>query len=201
MDYAAAMSLASNMVVSMADADAVERVVIAGSLRRGKADVKDIELLVIAKRGVSEGLFGDLPGRNLLYDWAMKVKADGKMRWIKTGTNDIEDWKLDPEGKYWRGLHVRTNIKVDVWLVTPETWFPQLVIRTGCAQFSHQLMIVAERAGFLFYEGRVLSKTDSTHKPVINSEQELFELLGIGWLEPEQRTEDALPRQFPFLRL
>jgi len=199
MDHASAMSLARNMVATMAGF--VERVEIAGSLRRGKADVKDIELLVIVKRGEPEGLFEDLPGRNLLYDWALQAKKDGKMRWIKPGTNYVEDWALDPDGKYWRGLHVRTNIKVDVFLVTPETWFPQLVIRTGCAKFSEHLMIVAERAGFLFYGGRVFSKLDSTHKPVINSEQELFELLGILWLEPEQRTEDALPRQFPFLRL
>ena len=68
-----------------------ERIEIAGSLRRKKALVSDIEICVIPKREARpdiSSLFAEKVQVNLLHDWAVRQKL---FNWIKPGEIDLED--------------------------------------------------------------------------------------------------------------
>lgn len=194
MKHHQALLLANNILANMSPY--CERVEIAGSVRRGKDEVKDIELVAIPKVGEPEGLFGDLPGRNLLFDWAEKVKAEKRMRWIKPNTSEIEDWPLNASGKYWRGLHPATNVKLDLFLVTAESWGPQMLIRTGPADFSEAIVTLAHDFNYLFYDGRILSKITG-ERLLTPEEADVFVLFGLSYIEPAERTEAKLRRLVP----
>src|SRR6476620_865884 len=82
-----------------------DRIEIAGSVRRGVAEVKDIEIVCIPRwqeqqKGGSF-LAGDVQSVNLLHQ---AVAPSRGIRWIKPGVPGIEPWPIKPEGRYWRGL-------------------------------------------------------------------------------------------------
>ena len=135
---ASAERIATNLMRGMAPA--CLRIEIGGSIRRNRALVKDVELVLIPKweeRTVdgAQVALGDEPPRervNLLAELIERKVAEGRIRVIKPGTKEIEDWPLKPAGRYWRCL-LPSGIKVDIFIVTPANWGTGLLIRTGPA--------------------------------------------------------------------
>src|ERR1700750_2314871 len=78
------------------------RAEIAGSIRRCKPEVKDIEIVAIPKyedRQQESFLFEQTDPVNLLYElWARHTQD---VRWIKPATQEILSWTVKPDGKYW----------------------------------------------------------------------------------------------------
>lgn len=135
------------------------RIEIAGSIRRKRPEVKDIELVVIR----------DAKG---IASFVHQVN-----RWEKV--------KGDPLGKYTQRL-LPEGIKLDLFMARPENWGLIYAIRTGSAEFSH--LVLANgwvRAGFESIGG-MLHKDG---KPVeVREERDLFRLIGVPWVEPEERS-------------
>jgi DNA polymerase/3'-5' exonuclease PolX len=96
-----------------------ERILIAGSIRRQRHEVKDCELVAIPRR-VPGGLFGD------------EFEVDPG---FVTAVNQWEFVKGQPTGKYAQRV-LPGGIKLDLFIATPENWGWQLVIRTGSAEFN-----------------------------------------------------------------
>jgi DNA polymerase/3'-5' exonuclease PolX len=113
-----------------------ERVAVAGSVRRGKGEVKDIEFVAIPRR---DG------GRNLLHAHILEKDVCSTFYPIKPGSPDVETrWRdPDPDGKYWRfrcvqylwGRDEPLRFNVDIFLVSRESWGLQLLIRTGSGAY------------------------------------------------------------------
>jgi DNA polymerase/3'-5' exonuclease PolX len=175
------------------------RVEIAGSIRRGCQVVKDIELVVVPEWAEGErpasALF-DLgeatPRVNLLHVWARSAGVHN-CRWIKTGTSEVVDWVPKAEGKYWRAL-VGEEIKLDLFLTTPEQWGLIFLIRTGSAEFSQAVMAYAKyytrfhvERGTLCYRNGLQLTTPT--------EQDVFDSLGLDFVEPRERTGFAAVRK------
>ena len=125
-----------------------ERIEIAGSIRRLKPEVKDIELVLIPrweKRETVGTLFPETLECNLLHEAFERgvYNQEGTfrlLRWIKPGIGHVEDWRIYPDGRYWRGFtEFDAGVKVDVFLTTPERWGTTLAIRTGAGEFSKAL--------------------------------------------------------------
>jgi DNA polymerase/3'-5' exonuclease PolX len=150
-----------------------ERGEIAGSIRRKKLNVKDIELVVIPKKMISQmGLFENEEINHPLFvetihGFGNKKKGDAKGRYIQI---------LLPEG-----------IKLDLFTATKENWGLIFAIRTGSANFSHNVLAATwSMKGFKSINGMLHNK--KTGKPIpLYKEQDLFDLLGLKWRMPEER--------------
>jgi len=166
-----------------------DRIEIAGSIRRGKPEVKDIELVAIP-RWVDEpdpsNLFAEDRIRvNQLHRWATSraVLAHG-LQWIKPATSVILPWTPRPDGQYWRGYLPEHELKVDLFLSERETWGLDLLIRTGPAEFGRELMIAFQRRGYRVKGGHLWQGQTRIPTP---EEEQLFQHLGLPWIPPADR--------------
>ena len=189
MIYAKAASLAEayrEMMLPYCD-----RAMVAGSIRRGRAEVKDIELVCAPKlvAGVDpERLFGE-GHRNLLYEWAL----DSGIVWIKPGTDDTIEWPIKPDGLYWRGVITagQDAIKLDVFLTTVENFGTTLLIRTGSSRFNQALMSHAR----MIHRPCVNNHFHHAGEPVeFEEEYDVFDFLGLEYVEPSERVDGNVLR-------
>jgi DNA polymerase/3'-5' exonuclease PolX len=196
-----------------------ERIEIAGSVRRRKVEVKDIEIVAVPKWDVPPVeeqvrlLFGSPPrsaNANTLHFWAMKLAG---VRWIKPGTSQIVAWTPRPEGKYWRGLVPTSGddpIKLDLFLAEPENFGLIYLIRTGAAEFSAAILGHAKnRTSYQteksYYEDRPelkgkpeggwLVEKATGRRIEVRDERDVFELLGLQFVEPPLRIDGRAIRR------
>lgn len=169
-----------------------ERVEIAGSIRREKSEVKDIEIVAIplwSKQRDPTDLFGQERPLNELHLWATSHSQSG-IEWIKPGTKEILPWQIRPDGKYWRGL-LTNDLKVDLFLCVGGNWGVIFCIRTGSAEFSQALVTHAKmRTGWRIDKGHLIEQTD--HAEFITpcyEEVELFDRLGLEYIDPRDRVD------------
>ena len=162
-----------------------ERIEIAGSIRRRRPEVKDIDLVVIPKMTSKAALF------ETVSEVADTDFAEA-MRWILC--------PLVAEGP--RLMRGRTggaeNISVDVYIATEETWATLLLIRTGSAEHNIWMCMRARACGGkLHADGSglevpgqydaVLQRTVNSKVIRATSEEEIFKALGIPMPSPEGR--------------
>lgn len=139
-----------------------ERIEIAGSIRRKKLEVGDIEMVAIPKPyGV--GLLRS--GIVLVVEKWKKVRGSFPCKYTQ---------RILPEG-----------IKLDLFFATKENWGQILAIRTGSAEYSHQVLAIGwVKAGYKSKEG-TLYKGDTPIE--VREEIDLFKLIGIEYVKPELR--------------
>ena len=154
---------------------ACERIEIAGSIRRRKPEVGDIELLCIPKYG---GLSCHV---NLLEQVIIDLMHAR-----------ILDYRLNKRGRRAYGLknklmaHLPSGIGVDIFSTTEESWPVALVIRTGGAETNKRIAIAAIRKGWhLKAYGSGFSTPQG--EVICRSERDVFELVGLPYLEPWER--------------
>lgn len=174
---------------------ACERIEIAGSIRRGKPQVKDIEIVAIPKwgEGPQLGLFStsgkDKPV-NLL---AKRVKE----------MQSPDEWGLDWESRrngerYKRLRHSETWIACDLFITTPEKWGLIYAIRTGPADFSKAIVIEFHKHGWHQHLGQLHQHPKLGGKPCEKGAQcpliiptpeeaDVFNVLSWGYLPPSAR--------------
>ena len=137
-----------------------DKIEIAGSIRRGKPTVHDIDLVMIPKSGQ------DLMLNSLLCSMG-KIVLDGPR---------VKRLQLPDE-----------NITVDIYLATPDTWTVLLLIRTGSAESNVRLSSLARRKGWrLKASGEGLFDEDS-NRIAGDTEESIFEALGIPFQQPHER--------------
>ena len=139
-----------------------ERIEIAGSIRRKKPDVGDIEIVAIPKP-YDIGLF-ESGIATIVKQWK-KVKGELPCKYTQ---------RILPEG-----------IKLDLFFAEHDNWGNIYAIRTGSKDYSHlelastwSYMGYKSEGGYLFRDGERIA---------VREEEDLFKLLGIPFVEPEQR--------------
>lgn len=161
-----------------------EQTQIVGSLRRKRATVKDIELLVEpAFIDVPEGLFGDTQRTNLLRLFMLELKEAGivRDRLGKDGKGAFGDRFMR---MIWKG------VAVDLFVCLPPAQYGVLeIIRTGSAEFSKKLMIPKHQGGYMplgmrIEDGQLLDRGELVRTP---TEQCVFEAIGLPYVRPENR--------------
>ena len=184
-----ALMIAEKMISFIAPA--CERIEVKGSICRGSAEVKDIEILAIPDLTPPPAPrleFGKpIPKiRETKLDVVLDVMAAEKL---------IQRHK---DGKKFKKIYWMNDggIMIDLFLVTPPaTWGVLSVIRTGPADFSHWCVTRrkiggAMPDGFRVQDGAVWegAREDETHNKIgFKTEQEFLDFLGLGWLEPGER--------------
>lgn len=163
------------------------RVEIAGSIRRGRQEVKDIEIVAVPNWGESSlGLFLDGGEKiNKLLQWAFDAESVGDLTWIKPGTQEVIPWEPKRDGKYWRAM-LCEGIKLDLFLTTAEQWGLIYLIRTGSAEFSQGVMTyVKHQTDYRIKDGTLLDgEGEALPTP---EEEDVFRLLRLDYVEPGGR--------------
>lgn len=160
-----------------------ERLVVAGSLRRGKPEVGDIELLYIPKLAqMPDGLF-DVKAFNLADSELVQLVGMGVLR-PRPNVNGHTSWGE----KNKLAVHVPSGIPVDLFSTTEDKWWCALVTRTGSKESNIRLCNGAHRLNreFLPYGVGVRDRASGEVLPA-TSEKHVFELCGVDYLEPERR--------------
>ncbi len=161
-----------------------ERVMIAGSLRRKREEVNDIELLYVPKftritnpNDMFNTVEVDLASQFL--DGLLKANLLAK----RPNKNGVFAW--GPKNKL--GIHVPSGIAVDFFATDKEKWWVALVIRTGGKDTNLKLTTGAQRKGrSLNAYGYGVTNSDGSITAA-TSERHVFELCGVDYLEPEDR--------------
>ena len=137
-----------------------ERVEIAGSIRRGKPTVHDIDIVMVPKSGEELVLNSVLCGIGA-------IEVDGPR---------LKRLRLP-----------RENIAIDIYLATPATWTALLLIRTGSAESNVRLSSLAKSKGWhLKASGEGLFDEEG-NRIAGDTEESIFEALGIPYQEPHER--------------
>ena len=150
--------------------DYCQRIEIAGSLRRERPLVGDIELVAIPQ--YEKDLFGiaDL-SRNLLKHFLVQKGVNMP----KFGDKYIQ---------FMYGSH-----KVDLFMPTPETWGSIFTLRTGSHEFNMWLMTVRSgQVGVRFEDGRLLRRYNGELIPT-PEESDVFEHLKLEVVPPNMRDD------------
>lgn len=184
-------AVAQQLCVPGSAPSACERWVVAGSIRRGKPAVGDVEIVAIPATGELVDpldMFGGRVRANLL--WAgvdlllerglvrKQVKNDGKTRWGDKYRALV--W-CDPE---------HGDVPIELWTAALEGWGVQLAIRTGPASLSRELVTRIMRRGRLVVDGGVLRYAGGPNAGLVcacSDERSVFTHAGLTCVGPEGR--------------
>ncbi|MEM1339806.1 MAG: hypothetical protein AAGF96_18745 [Bacteroidota bacterium] len=146
-----------------------DRIEIAGSVRRKRPWVKDIEIVCIPKP-YETGLF-ESGIASVVNQWKKKkgeLPCKNTQRYIPVRTQNGT-----------------THIVLDLFLVKPENWGLQLAIRTGSAKYSHLVLATGwKKRGYTSVNG-ILTQRGKQYP--VYEEKDLFERIGLPYVLPENR--------------
>ena len=158
-----------------------ERIEIAGSLRRRKQTVGDIEMVCIPR--YQTDMFG-----------APAVEQPSQVDMILAEL--IRDGRLLPGGKNgkrekWFSVPANYGLMVNLYRTTPEQWGVIFTLRTGPAHFSKQLVTQRYKGGLLSNDcvvsgGRIWQNGRALETP---EEENVLKFITGEWIAPERRGE------------
>jgi DNA polymerase/3'-5' exonuclease PolX len=146
-----------------------DRIEIAGSIRRQKPEVKDIEIVCIPKQVVVD-MFGSA------------TEAHPEFCRI---VNALEKVKGEPTGRYTQRV-LPEGIKADIFMCTRENWGLIYAVRTGSADFSAYVLGAAWVKNGYRSEGGYLTRDGE--RVAVFEEEDLFALLQLDFVPPEERS-------------
>jgi len=166
-------------------ASATDRCIVAGSLRRRKTEVGDIEILYIPRyvTAPANDLFSP-PSRLNLVDAILGSLITSGLLSKRLNARGSKTW--GPKNKY--AVHVTSGIPVDFFAADEANWFNYLVCRTGSAAHNTRIASLAQARGWKWHSCDI-GFTDAVGCTLfVHSEADVFTLLGLPYLEPWQRT-------------
>ena len=137
----------------------VDRAEIAGSVRRNKDLVHDVDIVVIPKTLTWPAMV------------ANKIRGELGGTVVKSGPKILQ---MNVLGR-----------QVDLYAATEETWGVNLLRWTGSKEHNIKLCSRARRMGLKLAVSRGLEKDGEVIAS--RTEEELFEALGLPWIPPEER--------------
>lgn len=177
--YSVAHNVATQLIGELASS--CERIEIAGSLRRKRSQVHDIDIVAIAKvEQVPDDtmLFGEPMNKNLLDEKLAELCFSGQLIPVTHGSK-VRRFVVDtPQLR---------KLQIDIYLADASTWTTILLIRTGSKEHNIRLaqraiqkrmQLKADGSGIISAGGSTLA---------IESEADLFRHLDLPYLPPEER--------------
>lgn len=156
-----------------------ERVEVAGSLRRRSDVVGDIEIIAVPSAG--------------LYTYLDTLLEEGKIRHraAKCWGEKMRSFVLSTVGSN------PVDIQVDLFLQPdPDTWGVNMLLRTGCAEFSHRMVTKRSEGGWCpdYYTVKNARVWDADGCALDTPEEkDVFRAWGMEVPKPEDRTVEYLP--------
>lgn len=144
--------------------------IVTGSYRRGEPDSGDIDILIKNTKGISlEYIVGILKQHDLL---VADFTPEGKSKYLGL-------FRLRKDG------YVR---RIDILLINPESWGTALLYFTGSQQFNILMRQRAKELNLRLNEYGLY--TQDKQKLDTPTEESVFNILGLRYLTPEERTRD-----------
>lgn len=169
------------------------RLRIAGSIRRKKPEVKDIEIVCLPKIVTVQtpDLFGG-SNRQEIHSEFVHIVCEGLGRVVKG----------QPTGRYMQ-IETPEGINLDLFIPQQSDYFRQFAIRTGSADYSARVIAGGwVRAGWVGTEHGLrradecrriadtkweCTSNNPTLPPVWESEEDFFTFIGVDCIAPEKR--------------
>ena len=184
-DLAAAETLAQDIITLVTPA--MDRVEVAGSIRRRKPVVGDIEIV---------GIPAD---RERL----IKLLSCTGMH-IKPGVPGVVQWTPKSDAKYLR-LHLSVGVNLDFFLGTPENWGGLFLMRTGSGvdangnSFNGFTPGIFSRWKKVSGGGRMTGAQPTTvagEQLPLREEGDFFDLLGMDFVPPVERLDRKVIKKY-----
>jgi DNA polymerase (family 10) len=166
-----------------------QRIIIAGSLRRRKETVGDVEIVYVPSLDprpvVKEDMFSEpafLPSTDAVIESMLADCTLTKRPNAKGGFAWGEKNKL--------AIHCASGIPVDLFATTDEAWWNYLVCRTGGSETNVAICTAAIRKGWKWNPyGEGFSEPQGFGRKVhpVASERAVFEMVGLPYREPWER--------------
>ena len=193
MKLAQAQSIANSLIALLAPA--CDLIAVAGSVRRLKPEVKDLEIVVSPKLTVEPGLAIDLFGAapDIPVDMPTQL-LDALYTLRETGILEY-DRRIKRDGAKYKRFIVNPGTDRSIALADRHNFGNILALRTGNSEFSKAL-VTTRRAGGLMpghlvqKEGYLWRDGECIDCP---TEEIFFSHLGIRWIEPQFRDANAVP--------
>jgi len=162
-----ALPLALAIIEQLRDIKGVEKIDYAGSLRRGRETIGDIDLLVGAKPSAAAAImqtFISLP-------MVGEVLGHGE---TKSSIRSTDEFR---------------NIQVDLRVVEPENYGAALMYFTGSKEHNVKLRERALTMGYTLNEYALADKNDKARHIETRTEEAIYKKLGLAWIAPELRED------------
>ena len=146
-----------------------DKIEIAGSIRRKKDFVKDIELVCIPKKDSIKDLFGN------------------ESETIHSFHAVLSEFTIN-KGNTRNGKYIQfetQGINVDLFTASKENFGLTLAVRTGSATFSHTVLAKGWVKNGYTSKENMLYKNGIAYP--VYTEKDLFDLIGIEFIAPENR--------------
>lgn len=166
-----------------------ERLIVAGSLRRRRAEVGDVEILYVPKLRTVEVPAEDMfeAPRTALVD-----EVDAQLDWFLE--NGVIRQRLNINGSVAWGeknklaVHVASEMPVDFFMATEANWFNYLVCRTGGQESNVRIASAAKARGWQWNPyGEGFTRLTGGVNYAVRSERDVFEFVGLPYQEPWER--------------
>ncbi|MBI3317563.1 MAG: DNA polymerase/3'-5' exonuclease PolX [Candidatus Omnitrophica bacterium] len=161
MTLGTATALGREILGALKDSPEIRRISVAGSLRRGKETVRDIDLLITSRN----------PKK--VMDRFVQLKIAGQ---------------IQAHGETKSSIRTRQGVQVDLRVVEPEAFGAALVYFTGSKAHNIRIRSLANRLGLTVNEYGVF-REKSGRRVAGREEEEVYRAIGLPWIAPELRED------------
>lgn len=158
------------------------QITICGSYRRGKATSNDVDVLITHPDIKTKLQLGLQNENNYLIKFVELLKKD------KFLLADLTDKNF--EIKYMGYCKFKKNPvrRIDIRYIPYDSYYTALLYFTGSGPFNKKMRRLAEQLGYLLNEyGLYKLNGDKKKRIKINSEKDVFDVLGMEYLDPNKR--------------
>ena len=166
----------------------VDRLIVAGSIRRRKQEVGDVEIVYVSRVGV-----GTPPGE--MFPQSECLLADMRIEQL-VGAGVLEKRTGEKGGASWGEKnklagHRASGMPVDLFRTDEACFWNYLVCRTGPKESNMAIANAARDRGYKWrpYASGFESLNEPGRVVRMNSEREVFEFVGLSYKDPEWRSE------------
>ena len=163
--------------------DSCERIGVAGSLRRQRGDVGDIELLCVPKPapGTTDMFGNPTPTKESLLDLRCAELIQNGHLALRPNINGATTF--GPMNKLL--IQTNTQIPIDIFSTTEANWGMAMVVRTGPVEFNKRMMARFLKLGMQGHAYGGVTQGDTEIQ--CPDEETVFNLLGWELQEPKYR--------------
>ena len=157
-----------------------DKIAIAGSIRRQKPEVSDIELLCVPNIKSFYDLFNGQSSHSLLDEHILALISQGTLAYR---LNSKSKRTFGPLNKLL--IHTESGIPLDVFCTDAKNWGMAYVVRTGPKDFNIRLMQQFRQLGMEGHAYKGISKNGA--ETTCPDEETVFRLAGWPYTKPEER--------------